>query len=445
MGTEALFGSGLKSKKPENGYTKSNGATEYEGRLKKGFGILVVAILSIVGLRLIAASQPYDRYFSSSIVDTTADMSGDPMNDENIFDVNPPEHLFGDRIVFTSVICDHSGSCNTTGLVKNNVDFKFRIASSCFVKNGEEIPSTMKAVKYVKHKKKQVKVYAANTFFQLESRNETTGEIEYPDTFQAICGNKETDVPVLLRAVRTFNDKVVLLVTQYYTEVSLAWLKIWLTHYFDIGVDYVALYAGFHTEKDERKSNYTMKLDALIDTPPFKDRILFFKWDSIAALQTWAHSQASMINHGASYFKGSTILCADLDELVVPRIKPNLKDLVKYYDNRYGTWALQFHSYIKGGSYDVRRDVQAHVDSGDLDWSSYIPDMHPCGGSPRFPWQCRAKYMFHSLDITHLGIHTLHFEMVNYTEAWLDDNVAVMLHFRGIQHGKWPKSQNMYL
>mmetsp|Transcript_6418 Transcript_6418/g.7791 ORF Transcript_6418/g.7791 Transcript_6418/m.7791 type:complete len:445 (+) Transcript_6418:95-1429(+) len=435
MGTDALFGSDLKRMKLNSSIlAKGQNVNKNSYFLKCGFLVFFTALVSYFGVREIIQSQPFGKVWSPSKDIVQSDhLEDDPLNDENLFAVAPPEHLFGDRIVFTSVICDHAGSCNTTGLVKNNVDFKFRIATACFSKDGEPVPSKTLAVKYVKHKKKQVKVYAANTFFQLESKNETTGEFVHPDTFQAICGNKQTDVPVLLRSVRTFNDKIVLLVTQYYSEVSLRWIKIWLSHYFDIGVDYVAIYAGFHTEKNEQKSNYTQRFEALMESEPFKDKIFFFKWDSIAALQTWAHSQASMINHGASYFKGSVILCADLDELVVPRIKPSLKDLARYYDSHYGSWALQFHSYTTSGNQALRRDIQGHVDNNDLEWKSYIPQMHPCGGSPKFPWQCRAKYMFHSLDITHLGIHTLHFDMVNYTEAWLNDDVAVMLHFRGIQ------------
>ena len=145
-----------------------------------------------------------------------------------------------------------------------------------------------------------------------------------------------------------------------------------------------------------------------------------------------------MINHGSSYFKGSTILGADLDELVLPRLKPTIRELARHYDEKYGTWALQFHSYIVGGNHGLRRYIDNHTKMGDMDFYQYIETAHPCGGLPSAPWQCRAKYMFHSLDITHLGIHTLHFENVNYTEAWLDDNVAVLLHLRGIQSGSWP-------
>eukprot|EP00510_Aplanochytrium_minuta_P002715 CAMPEP_0184016524 /NCGR_PEP_ID=MMETSP0954-20121128/6976_1 /TAXON_ID=627963 /ORGANISM="Aplanochytrium sp, Strain PBS07" /LENGTH=364 /DNA_ID=CAMNT_0026297553 /DNA_START=216 /DNA_END=1307 /DNA_ORIENTATION=- len=346
-------------------------------------GFFRAVFTSKEGLRMLNLKTSVENVNTGEEKTSTALTEVD-LNDENIFEVPPPHHLFNDRIVFTSVICDHDGSCNTTGLVKRDVDFRFKIKHACFKHDDRVVPFELQSLKYVIHKKKNVKVYAANGFFKLTDLDRENPV--YPNILQVECGHETTNVPVLLRRVRTFDNKIVLLVTQYYSYVDLKWVKIWMKHYFDIGVDIIALYAGFHTENSPEAVAYTSSFNEMVDYH-FPGKVMFFKWDSIAELQTWAHSQASMINHGQQYFKGSVIMGADLDELVLPLFKPNLKEFVKYYDDKYGSWALQWHSYIVNGlKPDLKQYILNHSLSGDLDFNRYIDTAHPCGGSPSAPW-----------------------------------------------------------
>lgn len=84
--------------------------------------------------------------------------------------------------------------------------------------------------------------------------------------------------------------------------MDLDWLKIFLNHYFNIGVDFIVLYTVL--EHDAVRPSYSKALDELLTTnPTLKSRVTRYDWSALAALPVWAHGQAAMINHGNNIFR----------------------------------------------------------------------------------------------------------------------------------------------
>lgn len=148
--------------------------------------------------------------------------------------------------------------------------------------------------------------------------------------------------PIVFRE-RKFIDKMVLMVSQYYSPVDLEWIQVFLKHYLSIGVDYIALYTGFDVVKH---AEYSQNLDDLLENNTlYKGKVVRFEWSSIADIRTWSFSQTAMLNHGSNVFQGSYIFHADLDEILYPVHQESIKSIARRYTGQYGNWAFKFHSY----------------------------------------------------------------------------------------------------
>ena len=112
--------------------------------------------------------------------------------------------------------------------------------------------------------------------------------------------SRNIQVPVDFR-MKSFNGKVVLMVTQYYSKIKLSWLTIFLNYYLSVGVDFVALYTGFQTQR-EKFQKYNRRLTELISQPRFKNHVIRFEFSDMSAMDSWSRAQAGMINHGMTVF-----------------------------------------------------------------------------------------------------------------------------------------------
>ena len=238
---------------------------------------------------------------------------------------------------------------------------------------------------------------------------------------------------------RIMNDHIVLIVSQFYSAVDLPWIEMFLKHYLRIGVDVIALYTGFSPQ-----SQYSEELNALISKAEFANSVVRFEWSDVSGLQSWSHSQTSMINHGVNVFLGSTIISSDLDEIVVPVRGSSIRPIVESYNKKYGSWGFNMLSYTpKKPEYARLKNKLKKFKMDEWNWRRALKRSKKCSYPPSHPSGCRAKWIFHSLEPDVMRIHVMRFGakayprfMPNTTHwpgTWMDPSDLAMVHMRSIQ------------
>ena len=280
-------------------------------------------------------------------------------------------------------------------------------------------------------------------YFSLKSGNQAKAA----ETLRVVCADDtpETAVnnafPISYRQ-RVKNDYIVLVVSQFYSFVELSWVEVYLKHHLQIGVNLIALYTGFRPE-----TVYSHELDVLLDKAEFANKVIRFEWSDVAGMPTWSHSQTSMINHGVNVFLGSTIISADLDEIVVPVKQGSIRPIVNDYSRKYGSWGFNILSYAPNEEETARlKYIVLNKEMSELNWNVSLQRSSACVHPRKVPHFCRAKWIFHSLEPDIMRIHVIRFlsSETFFPEKWLDPGDLVLLHIRSI-HGlvsKEPKEPN---
>ena len=271
-------------------------------------------------------------------------------------------------------------------------------------------------------------------YFQLTSKDEAKEaeklHVNCTHTPSTLGNHSGKVLPISYRH-RVMNERIVLVVSQYYSTVELPWIELFLKHYLRIGVDVVALYTGFSPQ-----SQYSVELDTLLNNTEFVNHVVRFEWSDIAGLKMWGHSQTSMINHAVNVFLGSTIISVDLDEILVPIHGSSIRPIVDEYNKEHGSWGFNMLSYTPSKQEFSRLKSSLLKYKIDYwDWKISLKRSVPCPYPQSRPFVCQAKWIFHSLEPDIMRVHDIRF-LTNATfspNGWLDPNKIALLHVRKIQ------------
>jgi len=331
------------------------------------------------------------------------------------------------EIWYTASICDHTGFCQVTGQARR---FRTGIVNSILnaqIPNadGEPLPISYKEMFWADDNHGR-RYDAFRAFFQVPA--EDAANVEYISADN--CQN-ETRIPIPVDfRMKKFNGKIVLIISQFYNKVRLSWLSVFLKHYLKIGVDYIAMYTAFKPGA-EYVPAYEEKLQKLLNQPIFKDHVIRFNFSAMSQMNSWSRAQAGMINHGATLFFGSTMMSLDLDEIVVPRKHKTLIPFIREYNQKHGNWAGHFHPFNTNVEYPLKEMTKNF--NLDYNFTQLVKKARGCGFPAKTPHRCRAKWIYHSLDMETVQIHRFKFREPIYQETWLDEKVVVGLHIRGLQ------------
>lgn len=356
-----------------------------------------------------------------------------------------PQLFAEDRMYVTAAKCDLDGNCSITGTKKHKY---FDLASdvmkhTCFVgsKNGTKVqlrPSAKPIYTRAAHRHYKEKWVSYVTFLSFKSIVEE-GIVPEQVIFDCDAAKPNMTYPIIFDDLVPYKNKTVLLLTQYYTHVDLGWIEIWLKHYLTIGVDLVVMYSSFETTSAEGKE-YAKQLQELITKDFAANKVIRFHWPTLGKLTIHAHAQIAMINHGLQVFRGSVMLGADLDELLVPVRAKSIKTISDDLTRTHGTWQVHWNSHMVKLSPKVRESLQDSIaQNNEVRFHEMLPVSKRCDASPTSPHSCKAKWMFYHPRPTLSGVHSASFfdPRPPYNPwkkgKWMDENVAVMLHLRGIQ------------
>eukprot|EP00510_Aplanochytrium_minuta_P006928 CAMPEP_0184031416 /NCGR_PEP_ID=MMETSP0955-20130417/2226_1 /TAXON_ID=627963 /ORGANISM="Aplanochytrium sp, Strain PBS07" /LENGTH=522 /DNA_ID=CAMNT_0026317159 /DNA_START=129 /DNA_END=1697 /DNA_ORIENTATION=+ len=397
--------------------------------------LLVVSVLSILSLMMFLGMSYLDFStfsFNEDIFADADDVSRQTthLSPQELFrteDFAAPVKTCNGEVWYTASICDHTGFCQVTGLARRFRSIYVNSILNPTIPNedGDPLPITYKDMFWADDNHGR-RYDAFRAFYQIPA--EEAANVEY---FLADNCNNETKikVPVDFR-MKKFNGKLVLIISQFYSKVRLSWLSVYMKHYLKIGVDYIALYTAFKPGAEYIES-YDKKLTALINQPMFKDHVVRFNFSEMSVMNSWSRAQAGMINHGATLFFGSTMMSLDLDEIVVPRQHKTLIPFIRDYNQRHGNWAGHFHPFntnIKLPANEMKKEFNL-----DYNFTKLVKKARGCGFPAKTPHRCRAKWIYHSLDMETVQIHRFKFREPIYQETWLNEKVVVGLHLRGIQ------------
>ena len=77
----------------------------------------------------------------------------------------------------------------------------------------------------------------------------------------------------------------------------MVWLKVYLRHYFSIGVDFVVMFTAFQ----EKDAAFSRGVDKLINET-YPGTVVKYDWSMFRHIKTWARGQDVMINHAGNVF-----------------------------------------------------------------------------------------------------------------------------------------------
>ena len=99
------------------------------------------------------------------------------------------------------------------------------------------------------------------------------------------------------------------------------------------------MYTSFESSS-EKGVLYAQQLQELISKDEFTNKIIHFHWPTMAKLTIHAHAQIAMINHGLQIFRGSVMMGADLDEILLPVKGNSIGAIADDLTRAHGTWQV---------------------------------------------------------------------------------------------------------